>query len=161
MQRASELARRSLNEARRSVHALRPEALQRGNFWEALKGLIKNTTAGTALHTTFKLRGKLRDLPQLWQENLLHIGQEALTNALKYARPRTFETRLTCNSNELRLELHDDGDGFEVKARHDGLGLAGMRERAEQMGGKLKIISSNGNGTKVVVTLPLNHGSVS
>ena len=46
LHRASGLARQSLNEARRSVHALRPEALQRANFWDALKGIIKNTTAG-------------------------------------------------------------------------------------------------------------------
>src|SRR5207237_1339479 len=83
----SELARRSLNEARRSVHALRPEALQRDNFWEALKGIVKNTTGGTNLHTRFELRGRLRHLSPIWQENLLHIGQEALTNALKHARP--------------------------------------------------------------------------
>jgi PAS domain S-box-containing protein len=159
LQRASELARRSLNEARRSVRALRPQALQHGNFWDALKGIIKNTTAGTALHTRFELRGKLPDLPLIWQENLLHIGQEALTNALKYAHPRNFETRLICNSKELRLELHDDGDGFKVKDRHDGFGLAGMRERVEQMGGELKIASSRGKGTKVIVTLPYNHES--
>ena len=154
LQRASELARRSLNEARRSVHALRPEALQGGNFWEALKGLIKNTTAGIALHTTFNLHGKMRHLPLVWQENLLHIGQEALTNALKYAHPRNFETRLTFNTKEVRLELRDDGDGFKIKERHDGFGLTGMRERADQMGGKLKITSARGKGTKVVVSLP-------
>jgi len=161
LQRASELARRSLNEARRSVHALRPQALQGGNFWEALKGIIKNTTAGTALHTTFNLRGKMRHLPLVWQENLLHIGQEALTNALKYAHPRNFETRLTFKTKELRLELRDDGDGFKVKDRHDGFGLAGMRERVEQMGGKLKISSARGKGTDVLVTLPFNDQSVS
>ena len=161
LQRAGELARRSLNEARRSVHALRPQALQGGNFWEALKGIIKNTTAGTALHTTFNLRGKMRHLPLVWQENLLHIGQEALTNALKYAHPRNFETRLTFNTKELRLELRDDGDGFKVKDRHDGFGLAGMRERVEQMGGKLKISSARGKGTDVLVTLPFHDQSVS
>src|SRR6266508_800957 len=160
LRRASELARRSLNEARRSVHALRPQALQRDNFWDALKGLIKNTTAGIALHTTFNLHGKMRHLPLGWQENLLHIGQEALTNALKYAHPRNFETHLICNSKELRLELRDDGDGFKVKDRHDGFGLDGMRERVEQMGGKLKITSSHGKGTKVTVTLPYNHESI-
>src|SRR5216117_4058195 len=64
LRRAGELARESLNEARRSVRALRPQSLQRGNFWEALKGIVKNTTAGTALHTTFILRGTLRNLPQ-------------------------------------------------------------------------------------------------
>jgi PAS domain S-box-containing protein len=160
LQRASELARRSLNEARRSVHALRPQALQGGNFWEALKGIIKNTTAGTALHTTFNLRGKMRHLPLVWQENLLHIGQEALTNALKYAHPRNFETKLTFNTKELRLELRDDGDGFKVKGPHDGFGLAGMRERVEQMGGKLKISSAPGKGTNVLVTLPFNDQQV-
>jgi PAS domain S-box-containing protein len=156
LRRAGELARQSLNEARRSVHALRPQALQRGNFWEALKGIVKNTTAGTALHTTFNLRGKLRNLPQYWQENLLHIGQEALTNSLKYAHPRNFETRLIFNTKELRLELRDDGDGFKVNAQHDGFGLAGMRERVEQMGGNLTISSRRRKGTKIAVTLPYN-----
>src|SRR5213083_714890 len=160
LRRAGELARRSLNEARRSVHALRPQALQGGNFWEALKGIIKNTTAGTALHTTFNLRGKMRHLPLVWQENLLHIGQEALTNALKYAHPRNFETRLTFKTKELRLELRDDGGGFKINGRHDGFGLAGMRERVEQMGGQLKVTSSRGKGTKVIVTLPYIHESV-
>jgi PAS domain S-box-containing protein len=160
LRRAGELARQSLNEARRSVHALRPQALQRGNFWEALKGIVRNTTAGTGLHTTFNLRGKLRNLPQYWQENLLHIGQEALTNSLKYAHPRNFETRLIFNTKELRLELRDDGDGFKVKALHDGFGLAGMRERVEQMGGKLTISSRRGKGTKIAVTLPYNLESV-
>src|SRR6266480_1511739 len=159
LRRASELARRSLNEARRSVHALRPEALQRDNFWEALKGIVKNTTAGTTLHTRFELRGKLRELPLVWEENLLHIGQEALTNALKYARPRNFETRLIFNSKAFRLELRDDGNGFRTKDEHDGLGLAGMRERAEQMGGTLKVASARGKGTTIIVTVPYNHES--
>jgi signal transduction histidine kinase len=135
--------------------------LQRGNFWEALKGTVRNTTAGTTLHTRFELRGKLRDLPPVWQENLLHIGQEALTNALKYARPSNFDTRLIFNTKQLRLELRDDGDGFKVKDRHDGWGLAGMRERVEQMGGELTITSARGKGTKVVVTLPYNGNSTS
>jgi PAS domain S-box-containing protein len=159
LQRAAELARRSLSEARRSVHALRPEALQAGNFWDALQGIVKNTTAGTSLHTMFELRGQLRDLPPVWQENLLHIGQEGLTNALKYAHARNFETRLTSDTKELRLELRDDGDGFEVNNRHDGFGLAGMRERVEQMGGSLKITSARGKGTKLVVILPYNGES--
>jgi PAS domain S-box-containing protein len=159
LHRAAKLARQSLSEARRSVHALRPRALQEHNFWDALKGIIKNTTVGTALHTKFEAQGKLPELPRPWQENLLHIGQEALTNTLKYARARNFETRLTYKAKELRLELRDDGDGFKVKDRHDGVGLTGMRERVEQMGGQLEITSSRRKGTKVIVTLPYNHES--
>jgi len=154
LHRAGEVARQSLSEARRSVHALRPAALQEHNFWDALKGAIKNITVGTALHTKFGARGKLPTLPQPWQENLLHIGQEALTNTLKYAHARNFETRLTYKAKELRLELRDDGDGFKLKDRHDGVGLTGMRERAEQMGGVLSIRSRRGKGTDIVVVLP-------
>jgi PAS domain S-box-containing protein len=161
LHRAGQLARRSLTEARRSVHALRPEALQRSNFWDALKGIIKNTTAGTALRTSFAARGGAPDFPPSWQENLMHIGQEALTNTLKYAHARNFETHLVCNAKEVRLEFSDDGDGFKLRDRHDGLGLTGMRERAEQMGGKLTIASSRKKGTKITLILPSNGKSAS
>jgi PAS domain S-box-containing protein len=161
LHRARELARSSLSEARRSVHALRPRALEEYNFWEALKGTIKNTTVGTALHATFETRGKLPELPSTWQQNLLHIGQEALTNTLKYAHAHNFETRLTCKAKEIRLELRDDGEGFKARERHDGVGLSGMRERVEQMGGELQIASSRGRGTKITVLLPCNGESES
>ena len=153
LHRAAGLARQSLSEARRSVHALRPDALERANLWEALKGIIKSTTAGTALRTTCELRGKLPELPPIWQKNLLHIGQEALTNALKYAHAQNFRARLSCNARGVRLELRDDGAGFDLKDRHDGLGLTGMRERVEQMNGELEITSAPGKGTKIVVAL--------
>ena len=159
LRRAADLARRSLSEARRSVHALRPDALERDNLWEALKGVIKNTTAGTALHTTFELHGKLPALPPIWQENLLHIGQEALSNALKYAHAKSFRTRLSCDARGIRLELRDDGAGFELKDQHDGWGLIGMHERVQQMSGQLEITSARGKGTNIVVALPLNQGS--
>ncbi|HVI78903.1 MAG TPA: histidine kinase, partial [Candidatus Acidoferrum sp.] len=160
LHRAGELARRSLSEARRSVHALRPRALQKHNFWDALKGSIKSTTAGTSLYTTFQAQGKMPELPQHWQENLLHIGHEALSNTVKYAHAANFEARLSYKAKELRLELRDDGYGFRVKDRHDGVGLKGMRERVEQMGGELEIVSSRGKGTKITVLLPCNGESI-
>src|SRR5882762_5358643 len=159
LHRAAGLARQSLSEARRSVHALRPDALERDNLWEALKGIIKSTTAGTALRTTCELRGKLPELPAIWQKNLLHIGQEALTNTLKYAHAQHFGARLICNARGVRLELRDNGAGFEIKDRQDGLGLTGMRERVEQMNGKLEITSARGKGTKVVAALSLTQES--
>jgi signal transduction histidine kinase len=67
---------------------------------------------------------------------------------------------LIFNKEGLRLELRDDGDGFKLKEQHDGFGLAGMRERVEQMGGILKISSAKGKGTNVVVTLPNDLESV-
>jgi signal transduction histidine kinase len=154
LRRAGELARSSLSEARRSVHALRPQILDQDDFWFALKGIVKSTTVATTLETRFAAKGKIPVLPPVWQENLLHIGQEALSNTLKYARAKHFRTRLTSDAKEIRLELCDDGTGFEVTERHDGVGLAGMRERVQEMGGELKIVSSRGRGTKITVILP-------
>jgi PAS domain S-box-containing protein len=160
LRRAGGLARNSLSEARRSVHALRPEALEEGSFWDALKGMIKSITVGTTLHPSFKVQGKVDQLPPVWQENLLHIGQEALTNTIKYSHAHKFGTRLRYDPKGLRLEFSDDGDGFKAQERHDGLGLAGMRERIEQMGGELKITSGRGKGTKITVVLPPNEESM-
>ena len=91
----------------------------------------------------------------------MRIGQEALTNTLKYAHARNFQTQLVSNSKEVRLEFCDDGNGFKLQERHDGLGLTGMRERAEQMGGKLIVASSRNKGTKITVILPSNGRSTS
>jgi PAS domain S-box-containing protein len=154
LQNASTLARDGLNEARRSVSALRPQALEKATFWEALQRLVKNATAGTGLRTEFRIRGKARDLSPKAEENLLHIGQEALTNALKYAHATQFDVRLSFKANEIRLELQDNGTGFNVQERQDGFGLKGMRERAEQMGATFDINSARSRGTKIVVASP-------
>jgi signal transduction histidine kinase len=156
LSRAETLARQSLSEVRRSVHALRPDILEHTGLWEALKGMAKNMSVGTPLRTTCKLRGKLPELPPTWQENLLHIGQEALTNTLKYAHAQNFEMRLVCNGKRARLEFFDDGVGFALKDSHDGVGLTGMRERVTQMGGEMEITSSRGKGTKITVLLRCN-----
>jgi PAS domain S-box-containing protein len=154
LENARNLARHGLSEARRSVRALRPQALEEATFWEAFESLIKNAAVGTSLQTEFQVRGEMRELPPLAQENLLHIGQEALTNTLKYAHATRFETRLSFSAKEIRLELQDNGTGFKTNGRHDGFGLTGMRERVEQMGGSLTIASARGKGTRIVVVLP-------
>src|SRR5262249_54780000 len=93
--RARDLARESLREARRSVHALRPQALEKAAFPDALKAIIQNTAAGTSLHADFQLHGEPYQLEPSVEENLLHIGQEALTNALKHAHATEFRARLS------------------------------------------------------------------
>lgn len=154
LQNASMLARDGLNEARRSVSALRPQVLEKATFWEALQRLVKNATAGTELRTEFQVRGKRRHLPPKTEENLLHVGQEALTNTLKYAHATRFDVRLSFKANEVRLELEDNGRGFNVGECQDGFGLKGMRERADQMGARFSLTSGQNKGTKIVVASP-------
>ena len=155
VRRARELARDSLGEARRSVHALRPQALERAAFADALRAIVKNTAAGTALHTEFQIIGKPHDLSPAVEENLLHIGQEALTNTLKHAHASNFSARISFDSDAVHLELRDNGDGFDVDGINGGgIGLIGMKERADQIGATVNVVSEPGNGTKITAVSP-------
>jgi PAS domain S-box-containing protein len=155
IRRARELARDSLGEARRSVHALRPQALEKAAFADALQAIVKNTAAGTALRTEFRITGKPHQLAPQVEENLLHIGQEALTNALKHAHATRFHARLNFDSDAVYLELRDNGIGFIVDGMNDGgIGLIGMRERADQIGATVKVTSEPGKGTKITAVSP-------
>jgi PAS domain S-box-containing protein len=155
VRRARELARDSLGEARRSVHALRSQALEKAAFANALKSIVENTAAGTSLQTEFQIIGKPHDLSPAVEENLLHIGQEALTNALKHAHATKFNARISFDSDAVYLELRDNGDGFDVDGINGGgIGLIGMKERADQIGAIVKVISEPGKGTKITAVSP-------
>ncbi len=153
--RAGELARESLQEARRSVRALRPQSLEEKDLCEALRGLIEKLTTGTNVRADFIMQGEPRDLPLEWEENLLRITQEVLTNVLRHAQASKFNAEIAFGGGELRLRLSDNGSGFDLAGRHDGFGLQGMRERVEGMGGQLAIQSAKGAGTTVGIVLPL------
>jgi PAS domain S-box-containing protein len=153
--RAAEMARYGLREARRSVHALRPLALYETHVCAAMQELLRNKTAGTELLATFKLHGTPRQLPAIWEDHLLRIEQEALTNAFRHARADHFTVALFFDPASIRLELRDDGGGFDATTQHEGLGLLGIKERVEEMGGTLTIASAQGEGTEISVHVPL------
>jgi signal transduction histidine kinase len=153
--RAALLARESLNEARRSVRALRPQELEDKSLCEALETLIHKMTAGTTVRAELVVQGTAQDLPPNWEENLLRAGQELLTNVLRHAHARKFKAQIEFASDAVRLSLADDGVGFDPAARHDGFGLLGVKERVKAMGGQFSIRSVSGEGTDIVITLPL------
>jgi PAS domain S-box-containing protein len=153
--RAGELARESLREARRSVQALRPQVLEEKKLCDALSSLMQKMTAGTGMQTVFAVDGAPRALPPEWEENLLRIGQEVLTNALRHAQASEFRSTLIFDPHEIRFVLKDNGRGFDPAGRHDGFGLQGMRERVESMGGHFTVESAPNSGTSVLITLPL------
>ena len=152
---AGEIARDGLREARRSVRALRPLALEEKKLAQALEELILKLTVGTAVQATFKLQGEPRDLPPETETNFLRIGQEALTNAIRHARPTKIDVLLAFSERELRLSMCDNGCGFDPNLKSSGFGLQGMAERAEGMGGQFSIQSASGKGTTISVTIPL------
>ncbi len=161
LDRAGELAREGLREARRSVHALRPQALEEKPLAAALRDLMERMTAGATMHAKLTVEGKHIRLAPEMEANLLRIGQEVLTNALRHAQASNFDVVLAFDSSELRLNLRDDGRGFNPTNGHEGFGLQGMKERAISMGGQFSIESAEGNGTVISIILPRERSRVS
>jgi signal transduction histidine kinase len=161
IQRARELARQGLAEARRSVWALRPQALEEGSLSNALAQQVQQMTTGAPVRATFHLRGHARPLSPEVEENLLRIGQEAVTNALRHARAGTIRVELDFEPQVVCLRIRDDGEGFDPQRPLGGnrFGLVGMRERTERIEGHLAIHSRPGEGTEIAVTVPYSTTS--
>jgi PAS domain S-box-containing protein len=158
LERAGALARESLQEARRSVRALRPQALEDNSLSMALQDLFTKMTSDTPVKAKLIVDGEPRALPEEWENNLLRIGQEVLTNAVRHSQATEFHGWLSFDVHEVRLRLRDNGIGFDTEKMHEGFGLQGIRERAETMGGKLTISSEIGKGTSISIILPIESG---
>ena len=153
IERAGELARSSLGEARRSVRALRPHSLRNGKLFMTLDNMLKRMTEGTDLNAEFRAEGDERAIPAEYEDGLMRIAQESLTNAVKHANARNFKATLSVSANKIQLQLVDDGRGFDPQTEHEGFGLIGMKERVEQMNGEFIIRAKPGVGTEILVML--------
>ena len=141
------------------MQALRPQALEDRNLLAALDRLIEQMTPGSGLRAALHYVGQPRPLARELEENLLRLGQEALTNTLKHARADHFRLRLVFGPGEVRLEASDDGRGFDPTHTNGGFGLTGMKERVSHLRGQLTVQSVPGQGTMIRVVLPDNASS--
>jgi signal transduction histidine kinase len=149
-----ELARTGLSEARRSVTALRPQLLEEGSLHSALYRLVTQMRASTDTALVYETKGIAYPLLAEVENNLLRMGQEALTNAVKYACASEIRIELVYGRVQCILRVKDNGQGFGVgSVPHNGFGLLGMSERAERIGAQLRIQSQLGQGTEIVVTI--------
>jgi signal transduction histidine kinase len=156
---ARRMARHSLTEARRSVMDLRAPALDSQDLAAAIESGTRMWTAGSGVDVAVEVEGPAGQLPEEMEQHLLRIAQEAVTNALKHASPHRIGVTLHREARKLRLRVVDDGRGFDQQgafsSRGGHFGLIGMRERAERMGGELRLASHPGEGTELEVTVPL------
>jgi signal transduction histidine kinase len=163
LHRAKDLARRSLQEARRSVWGLRPRSLEEMTLTEALRARVETLRANGQLHTSFGVSGSRRLLSPDVELNLFRIAQEALNNIQRHAHAETIHVQLDYGQAHVRLVVEDDGLGLPsvVDPPADGpeeerqsFGLIGMRERAALLGGQMTISSERGQGTRIEVIVP-------
>lgn len=145
---ARELAREGLAEARRSVRALRPLALDSVSLPEALTQLAARTSRTLSREVEVEIRGEPAPLPPEVEDHVLRIAQEALANVAQHAAPQRVRVVLEYGPEVVRLVVADDGQGFDLNSGITrGFGLVSMRERAARIGAELTISSEPGKGT--------------
>jgi signal transduction histidine kinase len=156
LSRVRELARDGLAEARRSVMALRLDQTRRAGLELALRQLADRSTVPGGVTCTFEGGGISTGLKPEHEHELLRIAQEAVSNAVRHARPHHVHISMTDQDPNWELAVADDGVGMEqgpdVYAR-EGFGLSSMRQRAGAIGGEWRIDSTPGAGTRVSVRM--------
>ncbi len=154
LQLAQSLARQSLAEARRSVQALRPNALEASPLPSVLNKILHETFPSPASKAEFTCTGRPRPLRPIAEENLLRLVQEALHNTRKHAVASEVSVQLHFDESKLQLIIKDNGRGFDPSAYNDGFGMGTMRERAELLDGSLIVYAVPGVGTEIEVAIP-------
>ena len=155
--RALTLAQDNLEEARRSVLDLRAAPLEGRTLVEALRALGRDAAADGGPLVDFETTGEPRRLPPQIDVGLYRIAQEALTNVIKHAEAQRVTVRLEITPNYVRLFIEDDGRGFDhSNISTDNYGLIGLNERANVLGGSLRLETSDGVGTRLEVNVPLS-----
>ncbi|MEZ4503926.1 MAG: PAS domain S-box protein [Dehalococcoidia bacterium] len=148
------LADTGLAEMRALIFELRPESLAT----EGLVSALEKQAAATSARYGLRVRPSLSaepDLPLATKEALYRVAQEALHNAVKHAQCTAVTIRLGEAEGTIRLEIADDGVGFDASGDFPGhLGLRSMAERLEAAGGMLTIDSAHGKGTRVIASVP-------
>ncbi|MHB8896956.1 MAG: GAF domain-containing sensor histidine kinase, partial [Candidatus Geothermincolia bacterium] len=161
LEKLNERARDGLEELRAVINDLRPIPLEVLGLRGAAAKLVSDLCAEGNL--SCELESNLAEgekLPPLVEGNLYRILQETLNNARKHSGARSVCVNLTRSDGAVTLSVRDDGRGMApevVRQRGSGLGMSSMRQRAEEMGGRLDLESEANEGTSIVVTAPLSR----
>jgi PAS domain S-box-containing protein len=158
LERANDLARFGLAEARRSVLTLQPMIIKDSDLIQSLQILAERSNIAGRLRCTF--RSNLEDdesLPVVVRQDLLRIAQEAISNALRHAKSTAISVNLRSDPPNLILKVKDNGRGITTEAEaREGFGFVNMRARVKKLKGTLDIRTAPGRGTSIVVCVPLN-----
>jgi signal transduction histidine kinase len=146
-------------EARRIIWDLRDSDEISGVLSHALARAIEAHYREQSIHVGLTVEGTEMTLPPNSVHHLVCIGQEAISNALRHAAPQRIDVRLVFHKTELRLEVEDDGSGFQPgrgTGKNGHFGMLVMEERARKIGGDFVVRSTPRHGTEVVVRVPFS-----
>lgn len=165
LQRVAGLLESSLGEIKTSLGTFRPPEFARRDLLSVIEGLIVQHEEFTGCKVDFQARGPIPPVSLPAKIAVYRIMQEALSNAYRHAGVNVVSLSLSSSAQALRLEVMDDGRGFvppplvgpEATERVEHIGLRGMRERVTLVGGRFTIESAPGQGTRIVVEVPVHE----
>ncbi|GAB1512448.1 sensor histidine kinase [Actinophytocola sp. KF-1] len=157
---AMNLARESLTEARRTVHAVEPSVLADARLPDALSDVTRRWAEVNDIDAVLTTTGDARPMHTDVEVALLRTAQEALANVAKHANASRVGLTLSYMEDLVTLDVRDDGVGFAPSTKrangstNGGFGLAGMRQRVQRLAGRLEIESEPGGGTAISASVP-------
>lgn len=161
MTNAMNLARESLAEARRTVHAVGPAVLAEARLPDAISDVTRRWAEVNDINAVLTTTGDPRPMHADVEVTLLRTAQEALANVAKHAKASRVGLTLSYMEDLVTLDVRDDGVGFDPNVKrangstNGGFGLAGMRQRVQRLAGRLEIESEPGGGTAISATVPV------
>jgi signal transduction histidine kinase len=160
LERLHSMAQQSLDELRKLVYELRPTILDDLGLLPAVRSYVDTYVRPSGVDVDLVAPDRQERLPQDVETVAFRIIQEASTNALRHANARKLEIRVDIKGDLLLVMVRDNGVGFDAEQEDVGrhsLGLYGMRERAQLVGGTLQVLSMPGAGTTVLARLPVHR----
>jgi two-component system sensor histidine kinase UhpB len=160
LQHLTGLTQHTLENIRALAQQLRPSVLDDLGLHAAFRWLAEDSRERLKLVVELHMEGvedtsRGNHHPALYETTLFRIAQECLTNVARHAHAQRVSISLTRDEQNICLQVHDDGHGFDV-SQHSGLGIVGMHERAALLGGTITIVSRPGQGTTVEAVLPVS-----
>ncbi len=155
------LTEHTLEDIRTLAQQLRPSVLDDLGLHAAFRWLAEDGRQRLKLAVELHLDGVTETVrggrrPALYETIVLRIAQECLANVARHAHAQRVCISLQQDSEQIRLQVSDDGCGYDPSQHHSGLGIVGMRERAALLGGTITISSQPSSGTTVEAVLPLS-----
>jgi signal transduction histidine kinase len=150
------LVEKSVDIVHRFARELRPTVLDDLGLIPALRSFLKDYTENTGVRASLKAFAEIELLNNARRTVLYRVAQEALTNVARHAQASRAEVNIEDLKGVIRMEIEDDGKGFEVdgQSKSNRLGLLGMRERVEMVGGTFRVESAPGRHTVIRVDMP-------
>lgn len=149
------LIRQSHAEARRLISGVRPPILDEEGVVAAVAHLVQDAQASNNAQVEFFREVEFDRLAPVLENTIYRIVQEGLTNAFRHSQSKNVRIELLQVGNEVQVIVQDWGIGFSAKNGNEGFGLKGIRERARLLGGLATIETALGNGTRIVVRVPI------